>query len=329
VATASAADAATAPHGMANEKAAMKRRVRRVGIGPPVRCQRKSDWVVVALAFIVLDRSFGNSDVNFPQLTRCDRARRREATERPFGVWESSMTVQIIRGFVAAALIIAACPVHGEEARCGEISELSTNPAAAVGHITSGAPRVPFIKDASTQPGCPNTTPACTERAYLIPGDRVILTAKRDAFVCATYISARGNDRSGWLPSDAVAYDKPEPVALAGWLGKWSRTEAEIRVKLGKTGALLIEGDATFGALDPGRVKRGAVNAGEISAEVTPAGDRLSFAIGAGDTLPVDKGDEFDCKVWMRRVGPWLIVNDNRNCGGFNVSFRGFYTRKP
>jgi hypothetical protein len=76
-------------------------------------------------------------------------------------------------------------------------------------------------------------------------------------------------------------------------------------------------------------VKRGTVNTGEISAAVMPAGDRLSFAMGAGDTLPVDKGGESDCKVWMQRVGPWLIVNDNSNCGGFNVSFRGFYTRKP
>jgi hypothetical protein len=31
----------------------------------------------------------------------------------------------------------------------------------------------------------------------------------------------------------------------------------------------------------------------------------------------------------MQRIGPWLLVNDNNNCGGFNVSFRGFYTRRP
>jgi hypothetical protein len=239
------------------------------------------------------------------------------------------MTVQAIRNLVAATLVIAACPARGEDAGCGEIPDLSAHPAVVLGHITSGAPRVPFIKDASMQPGCPNATPACAERAYLVPGDRVIVTAKRDAFACATYINAKGGDRSGWLPLDAVAYDKPEPVAAADWLGKWSRTEADIRVKPGKAGALVINGDATFGAHDPGRVKRGAVNSGEIAADVTLAGDRLSFAMGDDATLPVDKGGEFVCKVWMQRVGPWLIVNDNGNCGGFNVSFRGFYTRKP
>jgi hypothetical protein len=239
------------------------------------------------------------------------------------------MVFRRIRRLFTAILIIAASPARADDARCGEFPDLAANPAVALGRIASGAPRVPFVKDELTQPGCPNLTPACAERAYLVPGDRVILTMKRDAFVCATYINAKGGDRSGWLPSDAVAYDKPEPVAPAGWLGKWSRTEAEIRVKSGKAGAVTIEGEATFGALDPGRVKRGAVNTGEISADVTPAGDRLSFAMGADGALPVDKGDESDCKVWMRRVGPWLVVYDNRNCGGFNVSFIGFYTRKP
>jgi hypothetical protein len=244
-----------------------------------------------------------------------------------------SMTIQIILRFMAAALLIAACPARADDARCGAFPELSTNPALnpalASGRITSGAARVHFIKDGLMQPGCPNLTPACAERAWLVPGDRVILSMKADAFVCATYIDAKGLDRPGWLPAGAVTYDKPEPVALAGWLGKWSRTEAEIRMKLGKGGTLSIEGEATFGALDPARVKRGAVNSGEIAGDVTPAGDRLSFAVGAGDTLPVDKGGEFDCKVWMQRVGPWLIVDDNKNCGGFNVWFRGFYVRKP
>src|SRR5579864_4315669 len=202
------------------------------------------------------------------------------------------MTVRIVLSFIATPLIIATCPARADDARCVEFPELSTNPAMASGRVMSGAARIHFIKDAAAQPGCPNATPACAERAYLVPDDRVILTVKRDAFVCATYVDAKGIGRPGWLPADAVAYDKPEPVALAGWLGKWSRIEAEIRVKPGKAGALVMDGEATFGALDPGRVKRGAVNAGAISGEVTPAGDRLSFAIGDDATLPVDKGGE-------------------------------------
>jgi hypothetical protein len=241
----------------------------------------------------------------------------------------SSKPVRAIRGIAAAAAIIAACPARGEDALCRSVPELAANPALALGHISSAADRVHFVKDAAAQSGCPSRAPACAERAYLVPGDRVIISARRDTFICATYINSQGVDRLGWLPADAVAADSTTPVALADWLGKWSRVEAGITVKAGKAGALRIEGEATYGAKDPGRVKRGAVNTGEIEGDVTPAGDRLSFAMGDNATLPVDKGDEFTCKVWMQRVGPWLIVNDNSNCGGANVTFRGFYTRRP
>ena len=43
----------------------------------------------------------------------------------------------------------------------------------------------------------------------------------------------------------------------------------------------------------------------------------------------LETGDASDCKVWLRRVGPWLIVDDNLACGGLNVSFRGLYRRQP
>ncbi len=242
---------------------------------------------------------------------------------------EFPIAVRTIFGFAAAAAIIAACPARGDDGLCGSIPDLSANPPLALGHVTAGAARLHFVKGALTQPGCPDRTPACAERAYLVPGDRVILATRRDAFVCATYINAKGGDWSGWLPADAVSYDKAALVASSDWIGKWSRVEADITAKAGKAGALLIEGIATYGAKDPDRVRRGAVNTGTIDGEVIPAGDRLSFAIGDNATLPVEKGDEFSCKVWMQRIGPWLVVNDNGNCGGFNVSFRGFYTRRP
>jgi hypothetical protein len=245
------------------------------------------------------------------------------------GMSEFSMAVRTICGFAAAAAIIGGCPARGDDALCGSVPDLSANPSLVLGHVTAGAARVHFVKDALAQPGCPDRTPAYAERAYLVPGDRVILAMRRDAFICATYINAKGGDGSGWLPADAVAYDKAAPAALSDWIGKWSRVEADITMKAGKAGALLIEGNATYGAKDPDRVRRGAVNSGTIDGEVIPAGDRLSFAMGDNATLPVDKGGEFSCKVWMQRIGRWLVVNDNNNCGGFNVSFRGFYTHRP
>jgi hypothetical protein len=155
------------------------------------------------------------------------------------------------------------------------------------------------------QPGCPSHAPACAERAYLVPGDRVIISARRDAFICATYINATGGTRPGWLPAGAVADDKAEPVTLADWLGFWFREdETGITMQAGKAGALRIDG--VVGGLGP---------AAAIHVDVTPAGDRLSF--------------DNDCKVWMQRVGPWLIISDDYQCGGDGVTFGGVWTRKP
>jgi hypothetical protein len=74
-------------------------------------------------------------------------------------------------------------------------------------------------------------------------------------------------------------------------------------------------------------VKRGAVNLGEIDAAFAPTGPALAFTMGTDATLPVTAGDTSDCKVWMRRLGSFLIVDDNMNCGGMNVRFTGVYSR--
>jgi hypothetical protein len=218
---------------------------------------------------------------------------------------------------LVATFIIAAWPAHAEDAFCAGVPKISTDPNLTLGHISSKATRVHFVKDGSTQPGCPDHPPACTDKAYLVHGDRLILSTRRDAFICATYVNTKRAARIGWLPVDALAYDMAKPIASTDWLGKWSYDEADITVKAGKTGTLLIEGAATYGARNPDRVKRGAVNTGAIEGEATPTGDRLNFTM------------EFGCKVWMRRLGPWLVVDDDDNCGGINVTFRGIYTRQP
>jgi hypothetical protein len=41
-----------------------------------------------------------------------------------------------------------------------------------------------------------------------------LISARRDAFVCATDINAEGAGRSDWLPADAVADDKRQSVSM-------------------------------------------------------------------------------------------------------------------
>jgi hypothetical protein len=221
-----------------------------------------------------------------------------------------SGNVRTICGLAAA--VIVACPARAEDASCHYYKpDLSKNPVLALGHVTSAASRVHVVKGSTSQVGCPSRAPGCAEPGYLVPGDRVIISKRHDAFICATYTSAKGNDLSDWRPADAVAEDKAEPVALADWLGHWHLSndahdgnaydEGDITVKAGKAGALRIEGAANDRI--NGRVN--VMPPSAIKSDETLAGDRLSFIIDInGATLPVDKGDDSDCKVWMQRLRP-------------------------
>lgn len=238
--------------------------------------------------------------------------------------WHETMGAILSAGLLA----LSAGALHAEEADCVGYGSLSETPDLTIGRIQEGASRIYFVKNRSDAKACPAAADACRARAYLVPGNRVIVGASRGEFVCVDYIGPKGADRAGWLPATAILRESQGPVAQAEWLGTWARDEALITIKAGKAGELVLRGDATFGAHDPDRVRRGGVNVGEIEGTRAPDGPNLAFAMGTDATLPVEKAEEGDCKVWMRRLGPYLLVDDNNNCGGMNVSFRGAYTKR-
>jgi hypothetical protein len=237
------------------------------------------------------------------------------------------------RRLILLAVLVAAAGgsgVRAEENECRRSPALSAGAALAVGRIV-GPGRTAFVKDGLARAGCPDPSPACRERAYLVAGDSVLLGERRGAFLCAAYRGQKDDaGRVGWIPAEAVAVEAPTPVTREDWLGTWTRVEARIRVKPGdKPGTLTVAGDATWGAGDPDRVRRGGIHIGEFAGTVALKGDTVSFAVGEAGALPVEKGGAYDCKVWLRRIGAWLVVDDNLACGGANVTFRGTYRRQP
>lgn len=191
--------------------------------------------------------------------------------------------------------------------------------ALRVARVRAGAEKVHFLNNGAATNSCPSPTPDCQQKPYLVPGDLVVIGAKQGDYVCADYDGGKG-DLGGWLPEAAI---EPAPVETdpTAWVGDWKRVEAEIKISKSGDG-LNAEGDATFGALDPARVRRGGVNVGEFSGPIKLAN---------GSASVVDKGadpkDSFGCRLWLARAGANLFVRDNMQCGGFNVSFSGLYRR--
>ncbi|MBF9234264.1 hypothetical protein [Microvirga alba] len=221
---------------------------------------------------------------------------------------------------------------HADDGNCDGFQSLDPKVAIAIGKVDSNTDRVNFVKNRSTQNSCPSNDAACREKGYLVQGDQVIVSTIGENFVCADYVNSKGLTRAGWLPRSAIAI-VPNQTSFRpeDWVGQW-KGGPEQKISIEKTAKsnsdIKISGEATFGALDPARVKRGAVNLGEISATTVPDGGSLAFTMGDDKTLPYTQGDDYDCRVRMRLVGSFLLVEDNRNCGGMNVSFSGAYQRR-
>lgn len=235
---------------------------------------------------------------------------------------------------LAVSCLLGAVPALAEGTDCFsygyEDPGRSVNGPIALGRVNNQSPRVHFLETSILQSGCPSQDAACRSKAYLVPGDEVVIIGTKGDFICASYVSRKGQVTDAWLPRSAITTVQDLPrVEMKDWVGRWqSGPEQTIEIAQGaKPGSVTIKGDATWGASDPGRVKRGAVNIGTLEAETKTEGAVLSFGMGEDGTLSFEEADEADCKVRMQRLGPYLLVKDNRMCGGANVTFTAVYRR--
>jgi hypothetical protein len=116
-------------------------------------------------------------------------------------------------------------------------------------------PRVGFVSPSmEKRPERPSATPACRLRSYLFPGDRVLVGGSVNGYRRTAFRSADGHETSGFLPSAAPVGWPAVLPALADWAGRWVRdAEASITIKV-EGAALVVRGEATWGAGDPERV---------------------------------------------------------------------------
>lgn len=167
---------------------------------------------------------------------------------------------------------------------------------------------------------CPDKA-SCMQKAYLVNGDKLLIAQKHENWVCGWYFG-KTREFVGWLPAKNIKAITPVKLpSQQDWLGTWKPIagENEIRIRRATTkGTLAVDGDATWLGGETASGDR-VIHVGEFEGTATPS--------GAGLTIGNPK-EEYDCVVNMRLVSGNLIVSDNNQCGGMNVSFSDVYRRK-
>ncbi len=160
---------------------------------------------------------------------------------------------------------------------------------------------------------CPYRT-SCKRKAYLIPGDQLIVGKIEDGWACVWYPSRRGG-LVGWMDMEHIRLQSSIMPKNDDWSGTWigDHTDAEITIEYHKDGLVHVEGTAIWEGAN------GVVHDGYFSTTGRIQGDRLT----------VDQNMTEDCKVKIRLLNNYLMVADNQRCGGMNVSFSDIYKKSP
>ena len=155
-------------------------------------------------------------------------------------------------------------------------------------------------------------------KSYVIPGDEVIVSRNYGKFSCSWYQPKKGAETVGWIETEKLEFSESnQNSGTKDWLGEWNYgKESSITIeKSKKNGFFDVKGNSYWKG-----VGEGNINVGEIEETVKPEGNVLK--IGEADT------EEYACKVTIRLLGRFLVVSDNLNCGGVNVTFSGVYQKK-
>ncbi|MFT4174738.1 MAG: hypothetical protein QM639_19375 [Rhodocyclaceae bacterium] len=212
----------------------------------------------------------------------------------------------------SVCLFALALSMAGASARAEDIAPDSCRSGA---FLSEGAV-VALYRVASKRPlhfndddaGCPAAA-GCRRAAYVIGGDELLVSKVQAGWACAWY-QGKARETVGWVAADALAPLPEPPVKLSDWIGHWQGAIGAIEIAPGQPGTLDVRGSASWGS-------GGSVHVGEIGGLIRPQGRHARLGADANA-----------CLVDFDRVGRYLIVRDNRRCGGVNVSFDDVYVRK-
>jgi hypothetical protein len=230
---------------------------------------------------------------------------------------------QLLPALLPAAIVLSCLTVATQAGP----ADCELNKVALARVVTQEA-RLHFIAGASKR-SCPSAARACSLRAYLVPGDEVLVDAAEGPYVCAFFKAQHETETRAWLPRAALQIAPPEAAPARQWAGKWERDrEAQIVIK-SDGDEVEVSGSAMWGSYDRERVRRGAVHVGDLEGKGRPRGQTLAIGYDPDQSgFPPEKdGPPDGCAAKLELYGRYLVVEDNMGCGGLNVSFSGIYVR--
>ncbi|MEE7545901.1 hypothetical protein HF319_01525 [Xanthomonas sp. Kuri4-1] len=214
-------------------------------------------------------------------------------------------------GLLAVVAPAHAAPSDDEAAICR--NGLFTSSPAGFALARVAVPRLHLLGDSD---GCPGKgEAACRQGPYVVQGDTVVLAQRRGGYACAFYPNKVGGS-AGWV---AEASLRPLPVtdkpALGAWIGHWRDGDNGLQLIANGDGSVTVNGDAYWPSASPSLEDApGGPHLGSVTARDYVQGNRLEVS-------------EHACQVRMQLLGDLLLVSDNLQCGGMNVSFGGVYRR--
>lgn len=159
---------------------------------------------------------------------------------------------------------------------------------------------------------CPNGK-GCQQKSYLIGGNEVIVSRNFGNWSCVWFQPKKGSETVGWILTKNIEFMNLLQ-GIESYQGKWRFYENEIEIKQTKDKKVFdVKGTAFWKGFNDN------VHTGELDGKAIWNEKFLEYG--------KDDKDEYACKVKLDLIGSYLIVSDNLNCGGANVTFSGVYRK--
>jgi hypothetical protein len=155
----------------------------------------------------------------------------------------------------------------------------------------------------------------CRTKSYVVIGDTIVTAREYKGFVCSWFTSQSGGVKVGWIRENHIEFPNfLSDGSARAWSGDWSYASNSIKLFQTKDKDVLkVSGNAVWKGMGDN------IHVGELDGLAPFPHGILKYSEGA---------EKYDCNVRMElAIEKYLIVIDNGNCGGANVTFSGIYSK--